>query len=138
MITTYDFAAAAKVPERVLMTAEYTTPPQGRKLHELLNAYINQPEKRTFPEINQYDLALRLLGLRGSSTAEILQTIKGVTKRLEQMENTQDKLARWQEIQAVAESITQDAKATELLIVLKQGVFYRGSGPKTDEPKGMD
>ena len=34
---------------------------------------------------------------------------------------TQDELAQWQEIQAVAESITQDAKATELLTVLKQG-----------------
>lgn len=111
----------AKVPERVLMTVEYTPSPQERKLYELLNAYINYREKKAFPEMDPYDLALRLLGLLGSSTAAILQTIKGVIKRLEQMENTQDELAQWQEIQAVAESITQDAKATELLTVLKQG-----------------
>ena len=111
----------AKVPERVLMTVEYTPSSQERKLYELLNAYINYREKKAFPEMDSYDLALRLLGLLGSSTAAILQTIKGVIKRLEQMENTQDELAQWQEIQAVAESITQDAKATELLTVLKQG-----------------
>lgn len=111
----------AKVPERVLMTVEYTPSPQERKLYELLNAYINHREKKAFPEMDPYDLALRLLGLLGSSTAAILQTIKGVIKRLEQMENTQDELVQWQEIQAVAESITQDAKATELLTVLKQG-----------------
>ena len=111
----------AKVPERVLMTVEYTPSPQERKLYELLNAYINYREKKAFPEMDPYDLALRLLGLLGSSTAAILQTIKGVIKRLEQMENTQDELAQWQEIRAVAESITQDAKATELLTVLKQG-----------------
>lgn len=111
----------AKVPERVLMTVEYTPSSQERKLYELLNAYINCREKKAFPEMDSYDLALRLLGLLGSSTAAILQTIKGVIKRLEQMENTQNELAQWQEIQAVAESITQDAKATELLTVLKQG-----------------
>ncbi|WP_300134467.1 SNF2-related protein [uncultured Oscillibacter sp.] len=111
----------AKVPERVLMTVEYTPSSQERKLYELLNAYINYREKKAFPEMDPYDLALRLLGLLGSSTAAILQTIKGVIKRLEQMENTQEELAQWQEIQAVAESITQDAKATELLTVLKQG-----------------
>ena len=111
----------AKVPERVLMTVEYTPSSQERKLYELLNAYINYREKKAFPEMDSYDLALRLLGLLGSSTAAILQTIKGVIKRLEQVENTQEELAQWQEIQAVAESITQDAKATELLTVLKQG-----------------
>ena len=67
----------AKVPERVLMTVEYTPSSQERNLYELLYTYINQPEKKAFPEMNQYDLALRLLGLLGSSTAAVLQTIKG-------------------------------------------------------------
>ena len=71
--------------------------------------------------MNQYDLALRLLGLLGSSTAAILQTIKGIVKRLQGLENVAKELTQWQEIQAVAESIPQDAKAGELLTVLKQG-----------------
>ena len=71
--------------------------------------------------MNQYDLALRLLGLLGSSTAAILQTIKGIVKRLQGLENAADELSQWQEIQTAAESIPQDAKAGELLTVLKQG-----------------
>ena len=111
----------AKVTERVLLTVEYTPGKAERQLYELLYAYINQPEKKAFPEMNQYDLALRLLGLVGSSTAAILQTIKGIVKRLQGLENAAEELPQWQEIQTVAESIPQDAKAGELLTVLKQG-----------------
>ena len=93
----------AKVTERVLLTVEYTPGKAERQLYELLYAYINQPEKRAFPEMNQYDLALRLLGLLGSSTAAILQTIKGIVKRLQGLENVAKELTQWQEIQAVAE-----------------------------------
>ncbi len=50
----------AKVPERVLMTVEYTPPTQERNLYELLYTYINHLEKKSFLEINQYDLALCL------------------------------------------------------------------------------
>ena len=111
----------AKVTERVLLTVEYTPSKAERQLYELLYAYINQPEKRAFPEMNQYDLALRLLGLLGSSTAAILQTIKGIVKRLQGLENAAEELTQWQEMQTVAECIPQDAKAGELLTILKQG-----------------
>ena len=50
-----------------------------------------------------------------------MQTIKGIVKRLQGLENAADELSQWQEIQTVAESIPQDAKAGELLTVLKQG-----------------
>lgn len=111
----------AKVTERVLLTVEYTPGKAERQLYELLYAYINQPEKRAFPEMNQYDLALRLLGLLGSSTAAISQTIKGIVKRLHGLENAAEELTQWRDMLAVAERITQDAKAMELLTVLKQG-----------------
>lgn len=112
----------AKVPKRVLMTVEYMPSSQERKLYDLLYAYINCPVKKAFPEMNQYDLALRLLGLLGSSTAAILRTIKGVISRLEQMEDTREELMRWQEMQAIAEGISQDSKAKELLTVVKNGL----------------
>ena len=50
-----------------------------------------------------------------------MQTIKGIVKRLQGLENAADELSQWQEIQTAAESIPQDAKAGELLTVLKQG-----------------
>ena len=57
----------------------------------------------------------------GSSTAAISQTIKGIVKRLHGLENAAEELTQWRDMLAVAERITQDAKAMELLTVLKQG-----------------
>ena len=49
--------------------------------------------------MDPYDLALRLLGLQSSSTAAILQTIKGIIKRLEHTENAQEELLQWRQMQ---------------------------------------
>lgn len=113
--------AYAKVPERILITDEYSPSVQEQRLYELLYAYINKPDKRAFPEMKQYDLALRLLSLQSSSTAAILQTIRGVIKRLETMPDVQDELTQWREMQSAAEEIKQDTKATKLLTALQRG-----------------
>ncbi len=111
----------AKVPNRILITHEYTPSAKERELYNLLYAYINKSDKIAFPEMNQYDLALRLLSLQSSSTAAILQTIKGVIKRLESMLDAQEELAEWRQMQAVAECVTQDEKSKQLLVALKNG-----------------
>lgn len=111
----------AKVTERILITDEYTPSEKERKLYQLLYNYINQPHKIAFPDMDQYDLALRLLSMQSSSTAAVMQTIKGVIKRLEHTENAQEEILQWRQMQAAAEEIKQDAKAKELLIALKQG-----------------
>ena len=95
----------AKVTERVLLTVEYTPARQSGSSMSCCTPTSTRRKKRAFPEMNQYDLALRLLGLLGSSTAAILQTIKGIVKRLQGLENAADELSQWQEIQTVAESI---------------------------------
>ena len=106
----------AKVPKRILMTIEYTPSEEERRFYNLLYNYINKPYKIAFPEMNQYDLALKLMGLLGSSTAAIIQTIKNIIKRI-----TDDKeLFEWNEMLTLAQSITQDSKAKELINVLKQ------------------
>ncbi len=110
-----------KVTERILITDEYTPSEKEKELYQLLYTYINQPHKIAFPEMDPYDLALRLLSLQSSSTAAILQTIKGIIKRLEHTENVQEELLQWRQMQAVAEEIKQDAKTKELLLALKQG-----------------
>lgn len=111
----------AKVTRRVLLTDEYTCSPQEQRLYDLLYAYVNQPVKLAFPEMDQYDLALRLLGLQGSSTDAIRQTIRGVIKRLSQMPNAQDELIQWQQMEKAAGEVSQDAKAAELLEALQLG-----------------
>ncbi|MEG2524548.1 MAG: DEAD/DEAH box helicase, partial [Oscillospiraceae bacterium] len=113
--------AYAKVPERILITDEYVPSQPEQRLYELLYAYINKPDKRAFPEMKQYDLALRLLSLQSSSTAAILQTIRGVIKRLETMQDAQGELAQWQEIQSVADSIKLDSKTEKLFTALQRG-----------------
>lgn len=111
----------AKVPRRVLLTYEYAPSPQEQALYDLLYAYVNQPVKLAFPEMDPYDLALRLLGLHGSSTAAILQTIRGVIRRLEQMPNSAGEVAQWREMERAALEVKREAKATELLYALKLG-----------------
>ena len=111
----------AKITRRVLLTYEYAPSSQERALYDLLYAYVNQPVKLAFPEMDQYDLALRLLGLQGSSTAAILQTIRGVIRRLEQMPNAAGELAQWREMEAAALEVKRDAKAAALLQALRLG-----------------
>lgn len=111
----------AKIPERILITDEYQISEQEQELYDALEKYINQPEKKAFPQMNQYDLALRLFSLQSSSTSAILQTIEGVIKRLEHMADAKEELAQWQNMKQLAEAVKQDSKEKELLLALKKG-----------------
>ncbi len=111
----------AKITDRILITHEYEPSPKERELYNLLYDYINKPNKAAFPEMDKYDLALRLLSLQSSSTAAILQTVKGIIKRLELTPDSRDELDEWQKIQAAAESIPHDSKTKSLLTALKSG-----------------
>lgn len=114
---------------------------------EFLARYLRRPEH--YPELSErvrpycfrtlraqaqsYALALRLLGLQGSSTTAILQTIRGVIKRLEQMPNTQGELIQWRQMEDAAKAVGQDAKAAELLDALHLGftaIEKRGAAKK--------
>lgn len=46
----------------MLITDEDAPSPQEQRLYDLLYTYINQPVKLAFPEMDRYDLALRLQG----------------------------------------------------------------------------
>lgn len=121
----------AKVPERVLMTIEYTPSPEEKTLYDLLYAYINRPNKLAFPEMDPYDLALRLLGIQSSSTAAITQTVQGIIKRLEKLDDAQEEIAELQTILDACRRITIDTKAKELLSVLDKGFrLMKKSGAK--------
>lgn len=111
----------AKVTRRVLLTDEYAPTLQEQRLYDLLYTYINQPIKRAFPEMDQYELALRLLGLQSSSTDAITQTIRGIIKRLEGIPDAQAELAQWRQMELAAGEIKRDAKVAELLDALKLG-----------------
>lgn len=111
----------AKVPERVLFTVEYSPSKEEQKVYDLLYAYINKPNKLAFPEMDSYDLALRLLSLQSSSTAAIKQTLSGVIRRLEKREDAQAELSELQAIVDACNNISTDTKVKELLQVLEKG-----------------
>lgn len=111
-----------KVTRRVLLTDGYAPSAHEQQLYDLLYAYVNQPVRLAFPEMDVYDLALRLLGLQGSSTAAILQTIRRIIKRLEQMPGAQAELDQWRQIEETATEVKHDAKAAHLVDTLMLGL----------------
>ena len=111
----------AKLPERVLLTDEYTPAPEERTLYQLLFDYINRPGKLAFPEMDPYDLSLRLLGLQSSSTAAIRHTMRGVLTRLETLPGADTEIAEVQAILSACDMVKQDTKVLELLRVLRLG-----------------
>ena len=68
--------------------------------------------------MDQYDLSLMLLGLSGSSTAAILQTIKNIIKRLRNVPNAETEITEFLQMQKVSKSISIDTKAQDLLFAL--------------------
>lgn len=111
----------AKVPERVLLTYEYTPSMDERRVYDLLYAYVTKADKLAFPEMDPYDLALRLIGLQSSSTAAIKQTLAGIIARLGKLKNADEEIAQLREILAACETVAVDTKAMALMDVLRKG-----------------
>lgn len=111
----------AKLPNRIPVTFQYALSLPEQELYDRLFDYCNRAQKQAFPDMSHYDLSLRLLGLQGSSTAAILQTIRGVIRRLETMPDAQDELQLFRDMERLAKSIRQDAKTGVLLLALDKG-----------------
>lgn len=91
-----------------------------QQLYDKLFAYCQKEHSIAFPEMNAYDLSLRLLGLFGSSTAAILQTIKGIIKRIAGNPFTVKELEELREMEHIAQSVKHDAKTDALLMALEK------------------
>ena len=111
----------ARVPGRVLLTVEHGFSPEEETLYRLLYEYINRPGKLAFPQMDTYDLALRLLGQQSSSTAAIRRALFGVVQRLEAMPDADTELAEVRAILAACDQVKTDSKALLLLDVLERG-----------------
>ncbi|MEG2611825.1 MAG: DEAD/DEAH box helicase [Oscillospiraceae bacterium] len=104
----------AKVPNRIPVTLEYIKSKKEQELYSLLFSYCQKEHSTAFPEMNPYDLSLRLLSLYASSTAAILQTIDGIIERLEQNSLAKEELSELQQMKNLARSISIDAKTIAL------------------------
>lgn len=110
----YQAKQYAKIPERLHITLEYEPSQTEKELYNQLFDYIEKPNKTAFPQMEQYDLALMLLGLLSSSTAAIKASLKNIIKRLDESEEKHE----FENMLQLAESIKEDTKAKHLLTAL--------------------
>lgn len=110
----------AKVTRRNNIAIEYAQSPKERKIYDMLFEYCKKENKVAFPEMNEYDLSLRLLGLQSSSTKAILQTINGIIERLASSDNAGDELVYFSEMKSLCEEISIDQKTKCLISVIKK------------------
>lgn len=121
-----EVANYVKIPERIQVTVECTLTPKEQELYKLLDAYVQRENKAAFPRMDQYELALLLFRTFSSSTFALDKLLRGVIQRMESSAETRNEhiaaeLSELRHMQALAASIRQNAKATELLAGLKQG-----------------
>ena len=105
----------SKVPNRINATIEFELSKEEKNLYNLLFCYVNKEQKIAFPEMNTYDLALRLLGALSSSTMAMKQMVQGVIKRIENIPQATDELNELEEIVQAAELVTIDTKGKLLI-----------------------
>lgn len=121
-------ATYVKIPERIPVTVEFSLTDKEQQLYDLLDAYVRKNTKVAFPKMDRYDLALMLFRAFSSSTFAIERTLRGVVRRLETMHEedpdnnfVKSELDEVRRMHTLAQSITKNAKAGELLLALKEG-----------------
>lgn len=114
----------AKIPERRHITLEYEGSDEEKRLYDLLNMYIEKPDKKAFPQMDKYDLALMLFGSAASSSVAIKQSLKNIISRLEQTANAETECEEFKVMLTAAENIKCDTKATLLLDSLEKLFSY--------------
>lgn len=122
----------AKITNRIFITCEYELSEKERKLYDMIYKYCKKDKKIAFPEMSEYDLTLKMLDIQGSSTAAILQTVKGIIKRIENIENSKAETEELQAIKTLAEKIETDSKTKYLINILKNGfqILKKAKAPK--------
>lgn len=110
----------AQIPNRIPITYEYSLSRPEQELYNKLFAYCQREHSVAFPEMNTYDLSLRLLGLLGSSTAAIAQTLGGIIERMKENPLASEEVQQLREMEQLAKTIQRDAKTDALLCTLEK------------------
>lgn len=115
-----------KIPERILVTAQYTPTCAEQALYSLIDRYLSKPQKIAYPQMDPYDLTLMYTRAFSSSIDAVVRTLSGALDRLEkQTRSCRDNLmleAEITEFRHMVElggSITETAKGNELIKHLK-------------------
>lgn len=121
-------AATVKIPERLPVTVEITPTEPEQRLYEGLEAYLNRPQKRAYPDMDPYDLTLLFTRTLSSSSFAVAKTLRGACRRLERLREEEPdngalktELDELRALHALADGIGENAKGTALLTALKNG-----------------
>ncbi len=113
----------AKITKRIAITYEYTLSENEQILYNNLFSYCNRENKIAYPQINNYDLSLKLLEIISSSTSAILYTLNNIKERLEEIKDTsllcEEELTKITQMIDIAKSIKIDSKVKSLLDALE-------------------
>lgn len=104
-----------KIPRRMPITIEYEMTAKERQLYDLSEKYLTREDRAAFPDMDEHRLSLQMHRNFSSSTAALIKFLSGVADRLEQGDERDEITA----MMDLARSIVQDAKAVELVKVLK-------------------
>ena len=104
-----------KIPRRIPITIEYEMSAKEWQLYDMTERYLSREDKKAFPEMDEHRLSLRMHRSLSSSTAAFSKFLAGVAGRLEAGDE-KDEITAMLEL---AQSITKDAKAAELVRALK-------------------
>ncbi len=105
----------AKIPKRINISIEFEYPEKEQELYTMLYDYIQKPNKIAFPEMDIYDLSLKLLGTLSSSTKAIAKTLENIIARIRKLENSESEVLQLEKMLKIAQSIEVDCK-TKLLL----------------------
>lgn len=117
----YQAKQYAKITNREFITLEYCLSKKEQKLYDELYNYCNKEKKLAFPDMSSYDLTLKLLDIQGSSTKAIQNTLDGIIKRLETIQNCENEIKELKEIKKLTFEIKVDNKTKELIEAIKSG-----------------
>lgn len=109
------------IPNRILVTVDFEFTDKESKLNDMLKEYINIPNKKAFPKMSEYYLTLMLLKQFSSSSYALCSTLEKVSRRLENIKNSDIELEYIKNMIALCKEINEESKGKALLKALKTG-----------------
>ena len=110
-----------KIPNRIIKTIKYNFNKKEENLYKILESYISLENKKIFPKMEQYDLALMFTKNLSSSITSFCNMLENIIKRAERIENCDRELDILKNMLNIARAIKTSNKFKQLDLILKNG-----------------
>ncbi|MCQ4727189.1 DEAD/DEAH box helicase [Anaerotignum faecicola] len=109
-----------KLTERIPVSITYRLTKSESELYALLEDYLKKPEKKAFPQMDNYELTIMLTKIASSSSFALQKTLGNIERRLESYDESDEELSQIRLIKEAAENVRENAKGKLLLFLLKK------------------